>query len=132
MNIQTDNIQANGTIQLPQPDIRSDFSHSPAILTVANDGTVMECNDIGEEILELPKAHCHRTPIAMLLPQLGKIDLLEESGERVNPYLRFLSRIGRNFEIITMNGRQFSGELYFNDINFHNQHRIIIMIYPQQ
>lgn len=132
MNTQSSKITQPELNKLQQSLAPNNFASSPAILAVSNDGMILECNKIGEKILDFPKKPLKEVHISMLLPQLKKIDLLEKNGERVNPYLRFLSRIGRNFKVISMNGKQFSSELYFSDINFQNRHQIIIMIYPTQ
>lgn len=120
----------NMTSQLQDPNTQSNFANNPAALTVSSSGMVLECNEISKEILNIPQKYSSGIHISMLLPQLQEIDLLEKEEKRVNPYLRFLSRMGRNFKIISMTGRRFLGELYFSDITFQNRHQIIIMIYP--
>lgn len=122
---------AENTRSLIQNSIaRSNFVDNPAILTVSCGGMVLECNEISEKILDIPEQYPDGIHISMLFPQLQNIDLLEADGERVNPYLRFLSRIGRNFKVVSMTGRRFLGELFFSDITFQNRHQIIVMVYP--
>ncbi|HBV21525.1 MAG TPA: hypothetical protein PKM20_03890 [Nitrosomonas sp.] len=101
----------------------------PVILMLSEDGVILDTNDEGTRLLDFSPGQANRLHISRVVPQLAEIDLLED-GERVNTYLRFLSRIGRHFEVIGMNGAHFSGELYFNDINTFDKHQIIVMIYP--
>jgi len=68
--------------------------------------------------------------IAKLLPLLTEIDLLEKGTECVNSYLRFLSHSGHHFKVTGPDGMNFIGELYFSDIYHHDQHLIMITIYP--
>lgn len=129
MNMPADTAQNTSSL-IQNSKTRSSFANNPAILTVSSNGMVLECNEISEKILDIPLQHPDGLHISRLFPQLQDINLLEAEGERVNPYLRFLSRIGRNFEIVSMTGRQFLGELFFSDITYQNRHQIIIMVYP--
>ena len=105
-------------------------ANNPAILMLSDDGMIVESNKTGKKLLNFPCDASDKRHISKLLPLLKKIDLLEKGNERVNPYLRFLSRIGHHFKVNGSSGRQFSSELFFSDINHHGQHLIMIMIYP--
>ncbi|MDV6342953.1 PAS domain-containing protein [Nitrosomonas sp. Is37] len=99
-----------------------------AVLILSDDGLIRDCNEAGAKLLgcspkNLPKLH-----ISKLLPKLAKIELLK--GERINPYLRLLSRIGHHFEVVSMSGVHFAGKLFFSDVKNHGLHRLIVMIYP--
>ncbi|SER20475.1 hypothetical protein SAMN05421690_101255 [Nitrosomonas sp. Nm51] len=109
-------------------DLNQDES-KPAIFMLSEDGVILETNDEGARLLDYSPGQVDKPHISRVIPQLAEIDLLED-GERVNTYLRFLSRIGRHFNVTGMNGAHFSGELYFNDTNTFDQHRIIVTIYP--
>lgn len=110
-------------------DSRANTKESEAaVLIVSGDGVICECNKAGENLVggspkNLPKLH-----ISRLLPKLAEIDLLK--GERTNPYLRFLSRIGHPFEVISMSGKHFTGRLFFSDVKNCGLHRLIVMIHP--
>ncbi|WP_430228771.1 hypothetical protein [Nitrosomonas communis] len=98
------------------------------VLILSEDGIIRDCNKAGADLLggwpkNLPKLHVSR-----LLPKLAEIDLLK--GEQANPYLRFLSRIGHHFEVVSMSGVHFAGKLFFSDVKDCGSHRMIIMIYP--
>lgn len=99
-----------------------------AVLILSGDGMIHDCNKAGESLLgdvpkNLPKLH-----ISKLLPKLAKIDLLKE--KRANPYLRFLSRIGHPFEVVSMTGNRFAGRLFFSDVENCGLHQMIVMIHP--
>lgn len=109
--------------------VKADTSESEfAVLILSEDGIIRDCNKAGANLLggwpkNLPKLH-----ISRLLPKLTEIDLLK--GERANPYLRFLSRIGHHFEVVSMSGVHFAGKLFFSDVEDCGSHRMIIMIHP--
>ncbi len=97
-----------------------------AVLILSEDGLIRDCNETGANLLGgLPK-NLPRLHISRLLPKLAKIDLIK--GERTNPYLRFLSRIGHPFDVVSMRGVHFSGKLFFSDVEDCGLHRLIVMI----
>ena len=49
-----------------------------------------------------------------VLPQLKNVALIINEG--VKPNLRFLSCIGRHFELVGVSGWRSTGQLYFNDV----------------
>ncbi len=100
-----------------------------ATFLLSGDGMIRDINDMAGSILGYT-VKCAGQHISGILPNLTGVNLLEESGARVNPYLRFLSRIGYNFKIIARDGGQFSGEVYFSDLGNTDQHQILVMIYP--
>ena len=95
---------------------------TPAILMLSGDGIILNTNKEGAALLGYSE-HSSKLHVSKVIPQLTKIDLLED-GNRVNSYLRFLSRIGRRFEVIGLNGTRFMGELYFNDIKVSYKHQM--------
>lgn len=97
---------------------------------LSNNGIILDINEEGEKLLEFSCTQSTRYHIYSVLPELGKMDLLDKVNERVNPYLRFLSCIGHTFNVITTKGEQFVGELYFNDLQYLNHYLILVMIYP--
>ena len=99
-----------------------------AVLILSDDGVVRDCNQAGAKLLgnspkNLPKLH-----ISKILPKLANIDLVK--GRRANPYLRFLSRIGHLFEVVSMSGAHFTGRLFFSDVENCGSHQLIVMIHP--
>ncbi len=100
------------------------------IFLVSDNGIILDVNDEGIRLLGYSPGSYAKRHISKLLPKLAKIDLLEDEGERVNSYLRFLSRIGHNFKILASDGNHFKGELYFSDLKHKDQHQILIIFYP--
>jgi PAS domain-containing protein len=99
-----------------------------AVLILTDDGMIQSCNDKGMKLLNYRPENLAKQHISEVLPQLLDINLLK--GERVNPYLRFLSRIGHPFAVVGKNDQQFSGELFFNDLENQGQHQIVVLINP--
>ena len=125
------NIQPNK--ELLEPDFQlqnSDKKSRAAILVLSNSGEIMDINEEGMKLLEYAHERPAQLHIVNVLPELGKIDLYDKVSERVNPYLRFLSRIGHTFKMITTTRKKISGELYFNDLQYFNRQLILVMIYP--
>ncbi len=126
MNISSEKNTSEAYRQYP---IQEDDDQA-VVFILSRDGTIIDTNQNGTQLLnhssrqQLGAAQHH---ISEVLPKLGEIDLLEKNEERVNPYLRFLSRIGHKFEINALNGEQYDGELYFNDINHFGEHQVLIM-----
>jgi PAS domain-containing protein len=99
-----------------------------AVLILTVDGIIQSCNDKGMKLLDYRPGSSAKQHISEVLPQLSGINL--RKGGRVNPYLRFLSRIGHPFAVIGKNDQQFSGELFFNDLESQGQHQIVVLINP--
>ena len=103
--------------------------NNPVIFMLSDDGMILESNTEGHKLLGYATDKIH---ISKIIPFLSKIDLLEKGNERVSPYLRFLSRIGHHFNVTSITGKSFSGEVCFSDIHHQDQHLILIMVYPTQ
>jgi PAS domain-containing protein len=99
-----------------------------AVLILTEDGIIQDCNDAGAKLLGYRPGKSNRQHISEVLPRLSEIKLLK--GKRVNPYLRFLSRIGHPFDVVGNNSIHFSGELFFNDLESQGQHQTVVMIHP--
>lgn len=125
MNVQS---KARSSILHDRLILHSNYE-SAAIFMLSNDGMILESNTEGKKLLDYSTDESDERHISRLIPLLKKIDLLEKGDNRVNPYLRFLSRVGYLFKITEAKGRIFDGELYFSDIHYHDQHLIMIIIY---
>lgn len=97
-----------------------------ATLTLYDNGIIRTCSQAGRELLDCSPSELIGQHITRLLPQLADIKLVY--GKRANPYLRFLSRMGHRFEVVKMNGTNFVGELFFNDVEYFGQHHLRIII----
>ena len=102
----------------------------PLTLVVSEDGIIIESDECAGKFPDCFNSNKDNNHISRLVPFLTKVDLLEKENERVNPYLRFLSRIGHHFEVTGSNDTTFFAELYFSDIIYHKRHLIMIMLYP--
>jgi len=100
-----------------------------AVFILSNDGAIIDANPEGIQLLGCSPSQSDfkQQHISNVLPKLNEVDLLEKNEKRVNPYLRFLSRIGHQFEINASDGKQYGGELYFNDIDNTGEHQILVM-----
>ncbi len=92
-------------------------------------GTICECDEAGETLLECLPSELIGQPVSRVLPELTDIKLFYD--RRNIPKLLFLSRIGHLFEVVRMPGGSFTGNLFFSDTtNDHGQHRLRVIIFP--
>ncbi len=91
---------------------------------------IVDANHEAEELLTISSGQIHKIHISRIISALGKTDLLDSDKKRVNAYLRFLSRIGHKFKLRSLSGIEFTGELFFSDIEFINQHTVVVKIQP--
>ena len=121
-------------IQSPM-QIRSDSAPSGvtqvATLILAENGVIVDANHEAEELLTISSGQIHQLHISRIISALRKIDLLDSDKKRVNAYLRFLSRIGHKFKLRSLSGTEFSGELFFSDIESASRHTIAVKIQPE-
>lgn len=119
--------------QKPLP-IRSNFTPADvtqvAMLILTENGVIVDANHKAEELLTISSGQSHKLHVSRIISALGKIDLLDSDKKRVNAYLRFLSRIGHKFKLRSLSGTEFSGELFFSDIESTNRHAIAVKIQP--
>ena len=101
-----------------------------AMLILTEDGVIVDANHEAEELLTISSGQIHKIHISRIISALGKTDLLDSDKKRVNAYLRFLSRIGHKFKLRSLSGIEFTGELFFSDIEFINQHTVVVKIQP--
>ena len=102
----------------------------PAMLILSEEGKIFYANKEAGELLDLSPKQLSKLHISKVILELINMDLLEEGKKRVNAYLRFLSRIGYKFELCNLHGKRFSGVLFFNDIDLHGRHSVVVLIYP--
>ncbi len=99
-----------------------------AALILSEDGVIQDCSKESAKLLGYIPKNLIKLHISKLLPKLVEIELLK--AQRVNPYLRFLSRIDYQFELIAMNGNRFVGQIFFSDIDNEEGHRLVVLINP--
>jgi PAS domain-containing protein len=66
--------------------------------------------------------------ISILLPKLAEMKLM--CGRQINPRLRFLFRIGYQFQLVGFAGKQFEGRLFINNMENRGRHYLRTMIFP--
>lgn len=119
--------------QKPLP-IRNNFTPADvtqvAMLILTENGVIVDANHEAEELLTISSGQIHKIHISRIISALGKTDLLDSDKKRVNAYLRFLSRIGHKFKLRSLSGIEFTGELFFSDIESIHQHTITVKIQP--
>jgi hypothetical protein len=99
-----------------------------AVLTLFDDGVIRDCNMACTKLLCCDSNNLIWQHISMFLPQLGDVELVD--GERINPTLRFLSRIGHHFEVIASDGNRFLSAVFFNDVQDFGRHCLRIILKP--
>lgn len=101
---------------------------STAVLTLCDNGTIFECNNAAGALLDCAPSKLTWQHISTILPQLAEIALMQ--GEKINPNLRFLSRIGYTFEVVGMSGAHFSSAVFFNEVETFGRHFLRIILRP--
>ena len=99
-----------------------------AVITLYDNGTICECNQAAGELLGCTPGKLTWQHISTFLPQLAENALM--LGGKINPNLRFLSRIGYGFELIGFSGVHFACALFFNEVENFGRHCLRIIIRP--
>ncbi len=100
------------------------------ILTLNDSGIICECNRAGCKLLGCTRNALAWQHVSRLLPQLQKTELIKNA--HLNPTLRFLSRVGHPFEVVTLNGLHFYAELFFSEIENLGRQTLQVIISPLQ
>lgn len=109
-------------------DVASENDGMAVLTIIASNGMICRCNRLAALMLNSIPSKIVRQNVSRVLPQLKHIELIQAA--RVNPYLRFLSRIDHHFEVIAMNGRHFASNLYFNEVEDLGQHYLRLILRP--
>ncbi len=105
-----------------------DTADNLAEITLYDNGIIKSCSNAGAELLGCSMNVLLMHHVSKILPQLAGVSLLE--GNRVNSYLRFLSRAGHQFEVIGFSGSHFLSAVFFNDIEDFGSHCMRIIFRP--
>lgn len=102
------------------------------VLTLHLNGMITECNKAGGRLLDCLPSELVWRHISQLLPLLKNVALMQ--GQDLSPYLRFLSRIGYQFEVISLKGVHLLGKAFFCEIGSmdHRFLRVIICPLPKE
>lgn len=99
-----------------------------AVLILDEGGRIRHCNPAGESLFKYSRQELVWRPVSLLLPQLAEMDLM--SHGRINPRLRFLSRIGRRFQGRARDGEWFHTEIFVNTLGGADSPRLSLIVRP--
>lgn len=134
MNIQLDIAQVKqaGVISNNKLSLDSlnytDSEAKSAVLTLLENGMILDCNKAAGELLDCAPSKLTWQHISKIIPQFAETALMQ--GEMINPNLRFLSRIGYQFELIGASGVHIACALFFNEVENFGRHCLRLIIRP--
>lgn len=105
-----------------------DTANNLAEITLDDSGIIKSCSSAVAELLGCTVSSLLMRHVSNILPQLGDMTLID--GDRVNPYLRFLSRVDHHFEVVAFGGARFLSALFFNEIEDLGRHCMRIIFRP--
>lgn len=105
-----------------------DSENDKLILTLHYNGMITDCNKAGGRLLGCLPSELIWQHISRLLPQLKNIALTQ--GQDLNPYLRFLSRVGYKFEVIGSKGVHMICKVFFCEIGSMGHRFLRVIICP--
>jgi hypothetical protein len=108
----------------------NDTEKNVARLTLDRHGLIQDCNPTGAALFKYALGTLVRKHVSILLPQLADIELLQ-NGE-INPQLRFLCRLGRQFEAVNQQGERFATQLFFNVLGSTESAQLSLIVRPVQ
>lgn len=99
-----------------------------AVLMLNYNGMIRDCNNACRTLLGCVSSRLIWRHVSMLLPQLTEVALTV--GGHINPRLRFLSRIGHLFEVVSPGGERFFSRLFFNEVGGPGRQNLRVIISP--
>jgi len=99
-----------------------------AMLKIQDNGMIRDCNNTAGELLDYSPSELMGQHISKVFPQLAEIKLVQM--QRVNPYLRELSRERHPFKVVSKHGTNFACELFFRDMESQGLYQLCVIIYP--
>ena len=99
-----------------------------AMLTLYDNGLIKDCNKAGGRLLGCAPNDLMWQHVSKLLPQLQAMVLFID--KKLNPRLRYLSRIGQHFEVITCTGIRYVCEIFFREFDQLGTRFLRIIICP--
>ena len=109
-------------------DLRDPTDDPLAVLTLYDNGTIADCNHAAGTLLDCMPSRLKLQHVSIVLPQLSNISLM--AGEKINPNLRFLSRIGFTFDVVGLTGIHIASAVFFNEIEDVGRHFLRIIVRP--
>jgi PAS domain-containing protein len=123
--------EGNGLVALHevvQHSLNHDVAGTKAILTLDVRGMIRECNPAAEQLFKYPHHALVWRSITQLIPGLTGVTLLD--GDALNSRLRFLCRIGHQFQAISSEGDAFACELFLNLLDGDAHGKLAIIVCP--
>lgn len=99
-----------------------------ATLTLDALGVIRYCNRASQTLFKYRCEEMLGQHIAILLPQLAGLQLIQDG--QANPRLRFLCRIGHQFQGVTKDGDHISSELFFSTLDSAKSERLSLIVRP--
>jgi len=99
----------------------------PAAITLKRDGSICDCNKAAEALFGHHRDQLMSRPVAQLLPELADVEWIQK--QQPNPQLRFLCRIGKQFEALGRDGTPFPCRITLVDLGNHIQCRLRLVIW---
>lgn len=86
-----------------------------AVLWLDDGGFICDCNTIAMRLLGCRPAGNPPLHISDFLPQLKDMELIHDC--HLNSHLRYVAHLGHRFEVVSMHGTRFDGELFFSEVD---------------
>lgn len=118
----------SGGVSIFESGRLSNADNNMAVLTLYENGMIRDCNRASAELLGCASSNLIWQHISTFLPQLSEVPLL--NGQTINPYLKFLSRVGHGFEVVGSNGVHFLSAVFFNDVEDFGRHCLRVIFQP--
>lgn len=97
-------------------------------LTLNEQGMICGCDIPAGDLF----GYCHDASawghISELMPELASIKLMRDG--RINPRLRFLSRIGHRFQLLSLGGKLFDVKFFIRKTESQGRRYLSVMIFP--
>lgn len=106
----------------------TDVDDNRLVLTLHYNGMITDCNKAGGKLLGCLPSELIWQHVSKLLPQLKDIALTQ--GQNLNPYLRFLSRAGYKFDVISLKGAHLVCKVFFCEIGSMGHRFLRVIICP--
>jgi len=112
----------------PAGTFATDIDDNRLVLTLHYNGMITDCNKAGGKLLGCLPSELIWQHVSRLLPQLKNIALMQ--GQNLNPYLRFLSRVGYKFDVISLKGVHLVCKVFFCEIGCMGHRFLRVIVCP--
>ncbi|MDP2246724.1 MAG: PAS domain-containing protein [Nitrosomonadales bacterium] len=98
------------------------------ILILDETGLITNMNPSALKVLECDAEEAKLQLVSVFIPELADKPLM--INDRLNTHLRFLSRVGHVFEVVTQQGKSWPILLFFHEMEISNNKRICLLLAP--